>query len=313
MESGDRDARVKLAGQLKSVAKNKMIPSTQPKPGLTILHVAFLCACLMIAAIAWNSLRAWVELAQYSEQSSSFWIIPLISISLLYERRLTVFANTRFLPSGLVLAAMGAAIFAASFSLHNHFSRADANILAILGVVVSLAGAFLACYGKDAWREARFPLGFLLFAVPIPQIILVPLVRWLQFGSAAVVSLLFTLLHVQYVRDGLSFYLSSLNIEIAPECSGIRSSFALLVLVVLLSHLALHSTWRRLILILTAVPLVLVKNGIRIVTLSLLTIYVNPTVISGPLHRSGGFLFFGVVLAIEGLLCWLLQRSETAT
>jgi len=274
------------------------------------MHVAFLCICLLIAAIGWNSLRAWLESGQNSEQSSSLWIIPLISISLIYERRLLVFANTRFLPGGLVLAAAGAGIFAASFSLHDHLARADANILAILGIIVCLDGAFLACYGKDAWREVRFPLGFLLFAVPIPPIILEPLVHWLQRGSATVVSLLFTLLNVPYLRDGLRFYLSGLNIEIAPECSGIRSSFALLVLVVLLSHFALHSTWRRLILILAVVPLVLVKNGIRIVTLALLTIYVDSSVISGPLHHHGGFLFFGFVLAAEGLLCWLLQRSE---
>ena len=290
--------------------KSNMLSSTQPRSALPIVHVAFLCTCLLIVAIAWNSLRAWLEFAQNSEQSSSLWIIPLISLFLIYERRLTVFANTRFFPGGLVLVASGAGIFAASFSRHSHLARADANILAVLGITVCIAGAFLSCYGKDAWRAARFPLGFLLFAVPIPQIILDPLVRWLQRGWATVVSLLFSLLNVPYHCDGLRFYLSGLNIEIAPECSGIRSSFALLVLVVLLSYFALRSTWRRLILILAVVPLVLVKNGIRIVTLSLLTIYVDSSVISGPLHHHGGFLFFGFALAAEGLLCWLLQRSE---
>ena len=303
--------KVKIDVQLPH--EENVIPSTQPKPGLTVLHVTFLCICLLIALIAWTSLREWLALARGSEQSSSFWIIPLISVYLIYERRLAVFANARFAPSALVLPALGIGIVAASSTLHRFFVPSDANILAILEVVVSLVGAFLACYGKDAWREARFPLGFLLFSVPIPQTMLQPLVRWLQCGSAAVVSLLFTLLHVPYLRDGLRFYLSSLNIEIASECSGIRSSFALLVLVVLLSHFALHSAWRRLALILAVVPLVLVKNGIRIVTISLLTIYVDRSVISGPLHRQGGFLFFGVALAAEGLLCWLLQRSEIRT
>ena len=277
------------------------------------MHITFLCICLLVAALAWNSLRTWLELAQNSDQSSSFWVIPLITIFLIYERRFTVFANTRFALFALVLPATGIGLLAASFNLHRFLDRSDDNTLAVLGIVVTLAGAFLTCYGKDAWREARFPLGFLLFAVPIPQSILEPLVRWLQCGSAAVVSLLLTSLNVPYLRDGLRFYFSGLNIEIAPECSGIRSSFALLVLVVLLSHFALHSTWRRLILILAVIPLVLVKNGIRIVTLSLLTIYVDSSVINGPLHRNGGFLFFGLVLAAEGLLCWLLQRSEART
>lgn len=286
------------------------IPSTQPKAGATSLHITFLCICLLITGIAWSSLHEWLELARVSEQSSSFWVIPLVSVLLIYERRRAIFATTWFSPSWLVLSALGIGILIASLGLHRNLALADDNALAILGVFVSLTGTFLSCYGKGAWRKARFPLGFLLFAVPIPQAILDPLVRWLQYGSATVVSLIFTLLKVPYVRDGLCFYLSSLSIEIAPECSGIRSSFALLVLAVLLSHFALHSPWRRLVLILAVVPLVLVKNGVRIVTLSLLTMYVDPTVISGPLHRYGGFLFFGLVFAAEGLLCWLLQRSE---
>jgi len=293
--------------------EENMISSRSSKPGLTNMHITFLCICLLVVATGWNSLRAWLELSQNSEQTSSFWVIPLISAYLIYERRLKIFSNPRFAPFALVFSAIGIGIFAASFSLQRFLAHSDANILAILGVVVSLAGSFLACYGKDAWRKARFPLGFLLFAVPLPQTILEPLVHWLQNGSAAVVSFLFTLLNVPYLRDGLRFYLSSLTIEIAPECSGIRSSFALLVLGVLLSYFALQSAWRRLVLILAVVPLVLVKNGIRIVTLTLLTIYVDRSVISGPLHRHGGFLFFGFALAAEGLLCWLLRRSEVGT
>lgn len=311
-ENGDVNARVYIViAQLSR--EGNVISSTQPKPRLAISHITFLCICLLIAAIAWSSLRTWLELAQDGEQSSSLWIIPLITVFLIYECRFLIFANPRFAASALVLPALGIGILAASFVLQRFLDRSDANVLAILGIVITLAGAFLVCYGKDAWQQARFPLGLLLFAVPIPQSILEPLVHWLQCGSAAVVSLLLTLLNVPYLRDGLRFYFSNLNIEIAPECSGIRSSFALLVLVVLLSHFALHSSWRRLTLILAVVPLVLVKNGIRIVTLALLTIYVDRSVISSSLHRHGGFLFFGLVLAAEGLLCWLLQYSEART
>jgi exosortase len=274
------------------------------------MHGAFASMCLLIAAIAWRSLLEWLRMSPDSAQSSSLWIIPLISAVLIYERRLAVFAHTQFVPIALVLFALGLGISATSFSAHCVSTHSDATALAIFGVVVSVAGAFLCCYGKDAWREAGFAIGFLFFAVPIPATTLAPLVRWLQGGSAAVVSFLFALLDVPYLRDGLRFYLSGLNIEIASECSGIRSSFALLVLSVLLSYVALRSAWRRLLVIATVVPLVLVKNGIRIVTLSLLTIRVDRGFISGSLHRQGGFVFFGIALAIEGLLCWILQRSE---
>jgi len=117
-------------------------------------------------------------------------------------------------------------------------------------------------------------------------------------------------LRVPFIREGLQFYLSGQNIEIATECSGIRSSFALLVLTALMSNVLLQSVWRKVVLVSAVVPLVLVKNGIRIVTLSLLAIRVDPAFLAGWLHHSGGFIFFGVTLFAEAALCWALRRSE---
>ncbi len=39
-------------------------------------------------------------------------------------------------------------------------------------------------------------------------------------------------------------------------------------------------------------PLAIVKNGIRIVSLSLLARHVNPSFLTGQLHHEGGFVFF---------------------
>jgi exosortase len=248
-----------------------------------------------------------------SQQASSLWVIPLLSAFLIYERRSRIFAKTRFAPSALMLFGIGICLYEGSLGRFPPALHVDAVALAMLGVVISIIGAFISSYGKDAWRAASFPLGFLLFAVPIPQVILDGVVRWLQYGSAGVVNLLFVLLRVPHVHDGLRFYLSGLNIEIASECSGIRSSFSLLVLVVLISHAALRETWRRLLMVSTVVPLMLIKNGIRIVTLCLLSLYVDPSFITGSLHHSGGFVFFGLALAMEGLICWGLQHSEVRT
>jgi len=53
-----------------------------------------------------------------------------------------------------------------------------------------------------------------------------------------------------------------------------------------------------------------VKNGIRIVTLSLLSIYVDPSFLTGNLHHQGGILFFLLALGILLPLLWLLQQHE---
>jgi len=57
--------------------------------------------------------------------------------------------------------------------------------------------------------------------------------------------------------------------------------------------------------------MMVLKNGIRIVTLSLLAVYVDPNFLFGTLHRDGGIVFFllGLLLLLPVLL--LLQRGES--
>ena len=65
-----------------------------------------------------------------------------------------------------------------------------------------------------------------------------------------------------------------------------------------------------LLLVALALPLSILKNGIRITTLTLLSIYVDPGFLTGSLHRDGGFVFFLMALALLAPVLLLLQKSE---
>jgi exosortase/archaeosortase family protein len=80
----------------------------------------------------------------------------------------------------------------------------------------------------------------------------------------------------------------------------------------LIGHVVLGSAWKQAVLTLATLPLVIVKNGIRIVTLSLLSIYVDPSFLTGSLHRQGGIVFFLIALVLLVPILWLLQTSERA-
>ena len=62
--------------------------------------------------------------------------------------------------------------------------------------------------------------------------------------------------------------------------------------------------------VLLVIPLSIVKNGIRIATLTLLSLYVDPGFLRGSLHRDGGFVFFFLALAIMFPVLRLLEKSE---
>src|SRR5262249_6450316 len=121
---------------------------------------------------------------------------------------------------------------------------------------------------------------------------------------------IFNLLGVPVYREGFFFALPGLAIEVAEECSGIRSSLALLITGCLAANMLLRTPWTRTALLAAIVPIAIVKNAVRIVVLSLLSIYVDMGFITGKLHQVGGIpLFFGTLLVVGGVV-WVLQRLE---
>jgi exosortase/archaeosortase family protein len=84
-----------------------------------------------------------------------------------------------------------------------------------------------------------------------------------------------------------------------------------MVTTMVLVHLLLGSSWRRIAVVTTAIPLSVAKNGLRIFALGVLATRVNPSFLTGRLHRQGGIVFFLIALAAIFLLIWILRRSET--
>jgi exosortase/archaeosortase family protein len=67
---------------------------------------------------------------------------------------------------------------------------------------------------------------------------------------------------------------------------------------VLANHLLLRRWWSKAIVLLLVFPLAVLKNGVRIVTLCVLTLYVDEGFLEGDLHSRGGIVFFGFALAM---------------
>jgi exosortase len=110
----------------------------------------------------------------------------------------------------------------------------------------------------------------------------------------------------------MDFEVPGLAIEVAEQCSGIRSSLALLITSIIAGYMILETKKRRIILAISVIPITVIKNAIRITTLTLLSVYVDMAwMTSSWLHRGGGIVFFMIVLVlflIPTLL--LLRRSE---
>ncbi|MBN1106602.1 MAG: exosortase [Deltaproteobacteria bacterium] len=275
-------------------------------------HGLFLLLGVVALALFLNPLMEVAALTRKSELYSHIPLIPIVSLYFLFMIRKRVFADAVWSPvPGGVLIGAGLLCFGVGAALGSAMSRNDYLSLMMFGLVCWVVGAFTCAYGVQAFKRALFPLLFLVFLVPVPEVIIDPYITLLQRLSADSSHLVFILTGVPFFREGQVFALPGMTVEVAKECSGIRSSLALIITCVVAGKLFLDNKWLRGVLVLAVIPVTIFKNSLRIVTLSILGAYVDPAFITGHwLHRSGGMPFFVVGLLLMAPVLWGLRRVE---
>jgi exosortase len=238
--------------------------------------------------------------------------IPFISAGLIYMNRQNIFRNVSYciLP-GVLLMAIGFGQLVVGTTVG--MKMETANYLAVMAsaIVVLWLGGFLFIYGAAAFKTAIFPLLFLVFCIPIPIPVLNKTIDILRLGSTNMAYVILKLSGTPILREGFVFRLPNLSIEVAPECSGIRSGISILISGLLAGHLFLRSYWKRIALVLIAVPVLIFKNALRIGTLSYLAVHFDPRILTSELHREGGIPFFVLGLLLLYPVLAVLMKSES--
>jgi exosortase len=274
------------------------------------LGAGYLVTCILPAIFLWDLTNGLLALILRDETLSHIPFVPVVSAFFIFREYPTIFSQPArgWKISGAIALAGTASLVLARVNLW-HWSQSGQISLLVFGFVLLWAGAFGVFFGENAMREASFPLLFLLFAIPIPALLLSEIISLLQRGSADAVGVAFRIIGVPAARHGFDFALPGITIQVAEECSGIRSTLALVMTAVLAGHLWLRSFPRTLLLCIATVPISIAKNALRIAVLSWLAIYVDPQFLLGSIHhRYGGILFFGFGLLAMGITLLLLQR-----
>ena len=183
--------------------------------------------------------------------------------------------------------------------------------LAALAALAAWTAGFLLCYGALSLKAARFPLLFLLVMVPVPPVLMQKIILTLQTGSAGLVHSILNFTGTPMFRDGFTFQLPGIAIEVAEECSSIHSAWALFITSLLVGHFMLRSLPSKIFLSLLTPPIAVLTNAVRIVTIWLLATRVDPGFMYGHLHRDGGILFSLISLSILLSCVWVLHKLES--
>jgi len=278
---------------------------------LTRRHAAFGLFWIVSLVIFWRTISALIVYSLHHESCSHIVLIPLVSAYVLFTERKKIFLAARSSgTAGIGLIVIAAALY--WLTIRGSLPE-QGNVplsAAALALVLVWIGGFLWAYGLASARAAMFPLLFLLLMVPLPDHVLSWVIHLLQRGSTEVAYLLFEMVGVPVLKQGFVLSVPTVTIEVAAECSGIRSSVALFITCLLAAHFYLRTPWKVLVFLLLVFPLAVIKNGVRIVTLTLLSMHVDPGFLDGNLHHDGGFVFFALALLLLLPVFLVLERSE---
>ena len=199
----------------------------------------------------------------------------------------------------LVLGTLGAELFTTRLSL----------LILICGIVTFLAG-------WQVLQSIAFPIGYLVFMIPLPAIVYYQLTLPLQLWASRLGASGLVALGVHTVREGNLLILPNCTLNVVEACSGIRSLLSLLAAVVAYGFLAEPRAWIRVALAIASIPIAIATNGLRLVTTGVLSYLFGPAVDAGVVHLVLGLGFFVLailsVLLVHKLLCLLSKNQDSA-
>jgi exosortase len=207
---------------------------------ITPRNILFLAFNIVALITFYAPMRNLFALALHRETYSHIILIPLISGYFMYLKRKAIFSDTNYAyTAGIILVLVGSILYLITKKQGINLDQNDYLSLTIFSAVIFWIGGFILFFGIRAFRSAAFPLLFLIFLIPMPSLIMEKIIFLLQMGSAEAVYGFFKLTGISFLREGLVFHLPGLSIEVAKQCSGIRSSMALFIMGVILSRVCL--------------------------------------------------------------------------
>jgi exosortase len=261
---------------------------------LALLAVVFAPAALELA-------RVWRTVDYYGHG----FFIPVFSAASYLATRRRLGPPTR--------DRRGAAVVGGALALYLLGIASGSVTLQGLALVAAIAGVVVARWSFSGLRALAFPVGFLLFMVPLPPPLVSPLIIALQVVVSVASVEVLSWLGMAVAREGNVLVLPSGEpLFVAEACSGITSIVTLLPLGVLLAHFTERSWARRLLLVAAVVPIAMLGNLLRVVLTALAAERFGvEAATQSTLHELGGLATFSLAcLALVALGVLLRSRGR---
>ncbi len=261
---------------------------------------AFVLFILTFYPVFQSLIGRWYNDEDYSH---GFLIIP-ISLYIVWEKR-HLLAQVFRRPSqwGLVFIMISLLIYILA-------QIAEVVSLASVSMILLLASAVIYLQGFPMLRALGFPLAFLLFMIPVPAQIYSALTINLQLFVTQASAWISPLLGISLYHEGNVIYLPHRTLQVVNACSGMRSIISLLAMSSIVAYFYLQSNPLRWILFFLGIPIAVITNIIRVISLIVAFQYFNTDLTAGTAHTVLGLVIFALALALTILGMEVLKIWE---
>ncbi|OQW65350.1 MAG: hypothetical protein BVN29_10075 [Nitrospira sp. ST-bin5] len=237
-----------------------------------------------------------------SDDYSHGMFVPIISLFLIWQSRHPIAA------AGVTGSWWGLAVVIAGLGLYLVGELATLYVLQHFSLWIVLVGLVIGALGLKASRAIIFPLGYLLTSIPLPTFLYAGLSSQLQLWSSALGVGCLQLVGVTAFREGNVIDLGPVQLQVVEACSGIRYLLPLTSLALLCAYLFKDRMWKRVILILSSIPISILVNGFRIGMIGVLVEWYGQEASEGFAHLFEGWVLFMASLGLLILEMWFLAK-----
>jgi len=234
----------------------------------------------------------------FIDYTHAYFILPL-SIWLVWRKRLRlkeiVNKNDRHYNNALNLF-----LLLTGLTMHLWGLRQGYFFFQIISIIPFLFGLTGYLYGNDMAKELSFPILYLLLLIPPPFGILDSITLPMRHAISVATESILALLNYPITRSGLELTIGYTTIFMGAPCSGFRSLITMFSLVLVYVYIMNGSILKKSALAVCIVPLSLLGNLIRVITLCLITFYFGEEAGQGFFHNFSGIVIF--IITLSGLL-----------
>jgi exosortase D (VPLPA-CTERM-specific) len=260
--------------------------------------IAVLVALAAFSGALWELVTRWSKQEEYSHG----FLIPLVVGWMFWARRDALVASIGR-PSWMGPLLI---LLAASMLIVGELSAFF--LLAQLGFIVALFGIVLGTGGHSLLRVTFIPILFLVFAIPLPYFIESQLSWRLQLISSELGVFFIRMFQIPVYLMGNVIDLGNYKLQVIEACSGLRYLYPLLSLGFLAAYLFQAPLWQRAVVFLSAIPITIVMNSLRIGLIGVTVDRWGTEMADGFLHFFEGWIIFLVCAAILAAEIYLLAR-----